>query len=310
MGSRVYDDDTTISTVTDNRVGVGDDGTIAGGNVTKIGDGGSSVQGSTITNNITTTTVSSDPAVLARIASDGLDAVTRISSDGADVIKGISGDAISILRSMSGDVTRISGDTTDLLKRISGDNNDTVRSISTDALRLNESAGDVLKRISGDGTDVLKRLSGDTTNLVQRISDNDKDKLSELLRAQSKGLSDSLSMAERTAKVSIDASNDALSRGLSFGKDSLTFARDNVEDVLRYSEGIQTRALQGVKDLAGLVGQEGDGNRELANKLVSGVLTAARSADERNIDSFLNAAKWIVGIVAAIMIIPQVVKVR
>lgn len=144
---------------------------------------------------------------------------------------------------------------------------------------VNSSDAETLRAIAVSNSATLQALAREQTNQAE-----------ELRRAQEKLFSDASGAVTRAQES------------------ALSFGRQNVSDVLRYSEDVLGSTVNTVKDLGTLVGEQGTSNRQFAEKLVSDVLTADQSADERNLEKVLTAAKWIVAIVAVILVAPKFAK--
>lgn len=157
--------------------------------------------------------------------------------------------------------------------------------------------------VSIDGS--LDAITGLTSSLVDGVADaqglardmgrDAQDSARELFEAAAGIQSEALAAAQRSMGDALASNERITSEGFGFGRDALDFA-----------EVTQTQLADLVDTFGDRLAHENDDNRAYSSSLVGSVLQQARTSDERNIQEFLTAAKWIVGFVVVAFVAPKV----
>jgi len=171
---------------------------------------------------------------------------------------------------------------------------------ATEGSDLSYNSSTVINNQSLDSVSIKAALDG-----AGVITGQNNETLKEISAKAIKAASDAAADQARTVAAAADASIAASRAALG---SSLDFARDTTGDFLKYTAQVNNGFIDVAGDLNRLVGQEGNANRDFATSLVGSVLEQSRTSDERNIDTFLKTAVWIVGIVAVVIVGPQLVK--
>lgn len=130
---------------------------------------------------------------------------------------------------------------------------------------------------------------------VQRASEDASRTALDLFNRSAGVVNDALSTNQRVTQDALAMGQSSVAESLRFGRDALDFAEVTQGELADLFDTFGNR-----------LADENDDNRAYSQSLVSDVLRQARTSDERNIETFLSTAKWIVAFVVIAVVVPKV----